>query len=681
MKHKPLVLTCALAGVWGAAPASALAAEPVVVLDSVVVTASGYEQKIKEAPASISVITREQLTRMPVANLNDAVRHLEGVNIVGGDPNDKDISLRGMPGSYTLIMVDGKRQGTREAMNRGTGGVQSFFMPPKEAIERIEVVRGPMSSLYGSDAMGGVINIITRKMPKAWHGSFSAGGTLQKRKDAGNGTEAGFWVGGPLIEDTLSLQLYGNYQERHEDAIFYPSNTTAGASGNRDSDYTAKLNYRPTANQDVEFEAGHQSLRYYSNPGKTLAASDKKSSTTHERDHWAISHSGRWSFGNTRAALYQEEETLKNSTSSSEPRITNTTFDGQLTLPFDRHVVKTGAQAGRQALRGVGKGDNQPGHPANADSINVNTWAVFAEDEFAVTDKLTLTGGARVDHHSVYGSHTTPRLYAVYALTPQWTLRGGVATGFKAPTLRQISPSYCMRTGGGSSKLGTLCGNTELKAEKSTSGEIGVRYDGTDRQSFSVTLFNNDFKDMVTSYDTGKPDKLTPGRSLYIYDNIAKVTIRGLEVGAVQPIGRDWKVTAKYTYLDSKRKESRETTFAGQSLNGQPLDRTPKHNLMVQLDWAASENANLWLRGNAYSKMYWAAFRNGAKGVRERPASHTFDLGGSYAITKSLSVNAAVLNLTDKVLPIDTRTREEGLSGNWMVDEGRRLWATVNYQF
>ncbi|WP_196491442.1 TonB-dependent receptor plug domain-containing protein, partial [Comamonas testosteroni] len=127
-------------------------------LETVVVTASGFEQEIKDAPASISVITREELEKGSYNNLHDALRDVPGVNLVPSDNNSNDISLRGMGVNYTLILVDGKRTNTRETQANGSTGTDQSWVPPLEAIERIEVVRGPMSSLYGSDAMGGVIN-------------------------------------------------------------------------------------------------------------------------------------------------------------------------------------------------------------------------------------------------------------------------------------------------------------------------------------------------------------------------------------------------------------------------------------------------------------------------------------------------------------------------------------------
>lgn len=127
-----------------------------------VVTAAGFEQRVEDAPASITVIEGEELRPKSYRDLGDAVRDVEGATVNGG-ADEQYISIRGMPGDYTLILVDGKRQSARESRTNGNSGYEQSFVPPAATIERIEVVRGPMSSLYGSDAIGGVINVITRE--------------------------------------------------------------------------------------------------------------------------------------------------------------------------------------------------------------------------------------------------------------------------------------------------------------------------------------------------------------------------------------------------------------------------------------------------------------------------------------------------------------------------------------
>jgi outer membrane receptor for ferrienterochelin and colicins len=661
-------------------------------LETVIVTAAGHEQLIKDAPASISVITREELDKKPYANLREVLSGLEGVSVVGYSASETDIMIRGMPAEYTLFLVDGKRQGTRETMNRGTSGVQSNLLPPLAAIERIEVVRGPMSSLYGSDAIGGVINIITRKVPKVWSGSGSLGGVWQKRGYLGDSRLGEFWVGGPIKSDVLGISIQGKSIRRDEDDYFVqpPGATSAavyGALEQKDESLSVRLSARPTTNQDVIVEAGRSELtlesstEYARNNPDALAPEAE-----HARDWWSITHNGRWGDGATTTLALQREtgtQTRRNADGTKrpgEPEIVNTVLDALVSLPLGKNLLKVGAQFTRNELSGIAQEAVVTGYPVNTDDVRLNAKALFVENEFFATDHLALTAGLRMDDDDRYGRHWTPRVYGVYHLNPQWTLRGGVAKGFKAPTIRQSTANYCMTTGASTGR-GSLCGNPDLKAETSVSSELGVRFGDDAGRSFSATLFNSDFKNKVASYDSGVIDPLLGSPwHVYIYDNIDEVTLRGIELGIEAPLSRAWKIASHYTYTDSKRKGG-EPSFDGSSLKGYPLDKTPEHVLNVQLDWTPRDALNFYARANYTGKQYWSAYRNGAMGVRERPATTTFDLGGSYAFNKTLSVKFTVLNVTDKVVKVDERGRPFGLDGNWMLDEGRRLAVTLNAQF
>ncbi|MFA6757108.1 MAG: TonB-dependent receptor plug domain-containing protein, partial [Sulfurospirillaceae bacterium] len=158
-------------------PQNILLANEATRLDDIqiVTTAGGYEQKITDAPASISVITQEDLEKKPYLNLLDAVRDIEVIDI--GETNDKTnngtVSIRGMGSDYTLILIDGKKQNNSgDIYPNSFEGAQLASIPPLSMIERIEVIRGPMSTLYGSDAIGGVINIITKKISQEWAGAI-----------------------------------------------------------------------------------------------------------------------------------------------------------------------------------------------------------------------------------------------------------------------------------------------------------------------------------------------------------------------------------------------------------------------------------------------------------------------------------------------------------------------------
>ena len=677
-----LGLLCALA-----TPAFA---QEAATLSTVVVTAGAREQAVKEAPASISVITREEIEASPATNLRELVGRLEGVVISAGGPSDNDISIRGMPGEYTLFLVDGKRQNTRETMNRGTGGVQSNLLPPLSAIERIEVVRGPMSSLYGSDAMGGVINIITRKVPTKWGGSVELGGVVQERSELGDTAHTNFWIGGPVKDDVVGLQIYGGLIKRQEDKVYYPGPTFQGAYGSEDRQVAAKATFKLSADHTVTAEVGTQQFSWDQTPGKTVATTGNRVHTEHDRDHWALTHEGRFGQLGTRVALQQEKASRTDWTNGvrnvASPDLTNTVLDAGITTPLGNSVFKAGTQISHTTLEGIARQDSIPAstYPLNADKVSLKNWALYAEDEYFLTERLTLTGGVRLDHDERYGSEWTPRLHGVYKLSEATTLRGGVANGFKAPTIRQSTAGYCMTSGGPVANFqppGTLCGNPNLQPETSTTTEVGVHHDFSGGSSLSATLFHNDFKNKVTSYDTGVVDPRVPARRIYVYDNISQVTLKGIELAASTPLSKTLKLSGNYTYTKSKRGAGGEPAFNGTSLVGQPLDRTPEHVLNAQVDWKATNALNLFARLLVMSEQYWAGFRNFANGTLRRPGSSTFDIGGSYDLNRTLSVKFALLNVADKVVPVDTRARNTGLSGNWMVDEGRRLAVSLNAQF
>lgn len=678
--NKRVLLGCvALSALAGAARAEMVDAS----VEEVVVTAAGYEQQIAQAPASISVVSSEELARRPFQTLEDAVRDLEGVSINGFDPNSTDIVIRGMPGEYTMIMVDGRRQSTRETMNRGTGGVQAGLVPPLAAIDRIEVVRGPMSTLYGSDAMGGVVNIITRKVPERFSGSLTVGGIVQEDGDHGNSDLGDFWLGAPLADGRLGVQVYGSLSNRGEDDIFYPAPFTYGANGMRSHSLGAKAAYLFTPEQSLTLEGGVNSLKYVETPGRSAGPTAAKLEEEHERNHFSATYEGDFTWGAARLAAYRENEKLENRSNGvlqNKPDLTNWTIDALVTVPLQRHTLTLGGQYIDTKVTGIAAQDVVTLYP-NTDKATRESWALFAEDRLQLTDDLIITGGARVDHYDQFGSHFTPRLYANYTIASGWTLRAGVAQGFKAPTLRQSTAEYCMTTGGGSLVRGPLCGNPDLEPETSTTFEGGVRYDGEAGRAFGVTLFHTKFKNKVVSFDSGEDDPRDPRRPLYIYDNVDRVRIQGVEITGAWPLRDDLMLKANYTYTDSERQGGGEPAFDGSSLDGAPLDSTPDHVLNGRLTWDITDRAGLYAAGYYTGVQYYSGFRNGALNTRKREPSTTFDLGGWFQLTDNVTLRGAVLNIADEIVPIDDRGRFQGLSGNWMVDEGRRFWASATVSF
>src|SRR5690606_38244642 len=252
-------------------------------LNDTVVSASGFEQKITEAPASISVISQEDLQQNRYNNLAQALDGVEGVDIrqSTGKTGGLNISIRGMPSEYTLILIDGRRQNPAGSVTpNGFGDTSTSFMPPMSAIERIEVIRGPMSTLYGSDAMGGIINIITKKVGTEWTGSVTADYTYQEERDFGDTGGTSFYTSGPLVDGLLGLNVRGSFFERQESDLTYGSGIKVSKRGpspvaGQNFNLGARLNFTPHDNHDfaLDFEKGRQR---YNNDNCQLGTLDGK---------------------------------------------------------------------------------------------------------------------------------------------------------------------------------------------------------------------------------------------------------------------------------------------------------------------------------------------------------------------------------------------------------------------
>ena len=652
--------------------------------DTIVVTASGFAQEMRDAPASITVITKEQLQNKPAANLIDMVKDVEGVSVIGGSLKP-DISIRGLSGDYTLIMVDGRRQNSRESRPNGSGGYEAGFIPPVEAIERIEVIRGPMSSLYGSDAMGGVINIITKAVADEWHGSMGMGGIIQESKDYGNSANTDFYVSGPLIKDKLGLQVYGRLNYRREDKLL------EGTPRKDDKNITAKLAFTPIEGQKFLAEVGRSTQEHTSTPGKSIdetttrggiVQKNNKSEVHNNRNHWALTWKGDWDEINSEVSVYQENTIRKTNTGkwnkvsedwvmayeARQPEVTNTVVDGKVTAFLPSNVLTVGGQYQYAKLKDDSVIKNKQ---TVTEKMTAEQKALFVEDEFSVTDDLTLTGGLRMDDHEFYGKHWNPRAYAVYKLTDEITIKGGVAKAFRAPTLRELSPNFGTSTQGGAA---IMYGNRDLKPETSVTEELGIAYDHESGFSASATLFNTEFKNKLTSYQVaGQTDPLT-GLNMFIYDNVGKANIRGVEMASRIPVAEKWNLNLNYTFTDSERKSDDEK-LNGKSLKGQPLEMTPRHMANARLDWQYRPDMNFYTQANYTGKQVWAAQRNGAKQPRERSGITTLDLGMTYQVMPNALLNFAVLNIAnEKGDDIET-------NGNWQIDEGRRYWANLKLNF
>src|SRR5690554_1075238 len=276
---RPTALASAIAVATVAALPAQAQSEDGARLENIVVTAAGFEQALRDAPASISVVSREELERRRFSNIGEAIADVPGVDVRSGTgkTGGLNVSIRGMPADYTLILIDGRRQNASgDVTPNGFGETATSFIPPLSAIERIEVIRGPMSTLYGSDAMGGVINIITRRVADEWSGSVAVDTTFQEDRDAGNSQNLTLYTSGPLVEDRLGLQLRGRLFDRDSSERMIPENDTGRdprPGEARIYSIGGRLNYTPDDTHELWLDL-ERARQVYDNDDNRLGVQD-----------------------------------------------------------------------------------------------------------------------------------------------------------------------------------------------------------------------------------------------------------------------------------------------------------------------------------------------------------------------------------------------------------------------
>lgn len=679
---------------------------PVQALDAVVVTASGFEQDIKSAPASISVVTRKELEEKSFSDLADALRDVEGIDVRGatGKTGNLNISIRGMPSEYTLVLIDGRRQNTAgDVTPNGFGDTSTGFIPPIAAIERIEVIRGPMSTLYGSDAMGGVVNIITRKVAKEWGGSVTLETQIPQNSDAGDLNKANFYLSGPIVDDMLGVALRGSIMRRGSSDLTFGDGgavSSRGPSpvGGRNYSVGAKFSLTPHKDHDLWLDLD-QSRQRYDNDECQLGNLDGtvrnkcnvldpnaihgyKDALRFNRDQAAIGHTSRFSFGTLESSvMYNQTKTLgrtipTEARPAGDPSVganrkletTNTVFDTKLVAPVgESHLLTVGGQYWRASMV----------DGLVTDKYKQDTYALFAEDEWNLTDTLTATLGARYDHHDAFGSNISPRGYLVWNPSDSWTFKGGVSQGYKTPRLNQLHSGVNSISGQGTS---INVGNPDLQPEISTSSELGVHYDSQQGWALGVTGFHNRIKDKISNTECGIASIAScaaeGANSASSYPiNLDSATTQGIEVTSRIDLAEDWSLRMNYTYTDSEIKKN--------GVKDGPLSDTAKHMANATLRWDANERYSLWLQGEYRGKSrrfdgspdgYTGSTLEAYEALGDLKGYTIFNLGGQYRVSNNLTLNATIYNLFDKdFLECKTWTDSSGdvLCGSPYIESGR----------
>ncbi|WP_180036532.1 MULTISPECIES: TonB-dependent receptor domain-containing protein [Acinetobacter] len=707
-------------------------ADPTHQLSTIVVSAAGFEQDIKNAPASISVVTKEDIEKKNATSIADLLADVPGIDVRNGvgKTSGLNVSMRGMGADDTLILIDGRRQTTStDVTPNGFGETSTGFMPPLSAIERIEVIRGPMSTLYGSDAMGGVINIITKKVSDEWNGNVTVSGNVMEHGKEADSWKTSFLLNGPLITDKLGLQLRGSYLDRQRSERVVEGSTSRDPRPNKADNYDlgGKLSFVMNDQNSFWLDTFHSS-QTYSNEGNRLGNEDWTTTTKlsdgsvvssadgykdeleFNRTQLAIGHDGDYDFGTWKTYIshsstetkgrslptgaFTESEILNNDPLIASPRkLKNTDIiaDSHLVSTIGNHKVTVGTQYKEQIIE-----DNIAQHITGKNEFDSKSWALYAEDEWRILDNLGFTLGGRYEDHSGFGGHFSPRAYLVWNTNDILTVKGGVSTGYKVPSAKALEDNLINLSRQGKS---FTFGNPDLKPEESTNYELGFNLQPNDQITFTTTAFYNEIENAIVSVGAQDHPLCTTGKTCSKNINANEAEVYGVETTLQYSIIPEWDLKAAYTYTKSKITDSNNPETEGNYYNN-----NPRNAFNLTSTWHINPNFDLWLQHEYKSSRVRStdSFESlDAEGQAIYQASgnklagyNLFNLGASYTVNDQLRFNMAVNNLLDKdfteyttVEYLDGTNNEttqsyrylSGLEGTYLP--GRNYWLSISYDF
>lgn len=591
-------------------------------LDEIVVTAKS-NKSIENLAGAITVITAEDIAKLNATNIKDILVRtsgiVEGVN-ESSTNGRKNISIRGLDSSYSLLLIDGKKVNSTDDYIKHSDYQYSWV--PVEMIERIEIIKGPKSSIYGSSAIGGVINIITKKNTKKFYGEIDVQAGISTAEEGGDEKKISANIGGK-ITDKLSLILGANKNDRElttgpgTSMYGVPTDNASYIEGLETTNGNLKLNYNIDDTQKVsasyikgeEIRELYDYPEYYKLDRNMYSASYEKNfeDISINLDYSRALSDSRYSGGTSNTYNYTHkltDDVLKAET--------------QVSMIKDNYIV-LGAELSKERyeryypMTGVTKYD-----------FEANSNAYYVQDEIQVNN-LIFTFGARLDDNEKYGNEVSPNLSVVYKLTENQRLKLSYAEGFKAPSLQEGSSEYSVYS------HGQYYGNDDLQSETSKSYELGYEFYGQDTL-FKTAIFSTQLENMITGEYIGDVYPYGPSMAIngYKYINIAKANIKGFETEIEYNLNENHVLNVNYTHI----KTEDEST-------GNELSFKPKNTVNVGLSSKFAYAISSYIGANYIGTQY--------DSNDEKVSGYTiFNAQFSKKIYENLTARIGVDNITDK---------------------------------
>lgn len=624
-------------------------------LKDVLITAKTNSQTIDTA-GSFTVITKKDIEENNIESIQNILENTVGINASANSRSingRKNITFRGMNPEHTAILINGKKLSNTDAQI-GHSDFQYNWIPIS-AIEKIEIIRGPMSSLYGSKAMGGVVNIITQKPLEAFAGNIKLKYSKPETSRGGVGKDISLNLSGQ-ITDKLATSLY--LEKKLLDEMENINGQINNETLNNPSEFEGKdisnamLNLWYTIDDEQEISMsilkGKElrdgvSVDLFKGLERQIKENKKETNSYFDelydidKNHYSVNYDKFLDFGNLNLKVYRTDSDIHAQSFKYTHKLIDDVLATELSVDsFDNNYLIFGAEYRKEKYEKIidDNGKILPiiGKERKGFSDNIDFTSLYFQDELELHDNFLLTLGARYDKHEKFGGEFSPKVYGVYKLDNNQRLKLGYGKGFNAPTLTQLSDSYTLVNPNAGH---AFKGNSKLKPEISDTYELGYEYNNS-KDIFKTTLFYTKLKDLIATKKTNISAGF--GLNYEIYSNINSAILKGLELEYTrESILRNLDFIFNYTYLHTKDEQ-----------NNRELNFRPEHKIDSSIKYNLDSNTYALLSIHFVGEQvnYDDIEREFTK--MEEYVTSRVQLSKNF--TKNLNASFGITNLTDKRL-------------------------------
>jgi outer membrane receptor for ferrienterochelin and colicins len=513
-------------------------------LDEIIVTATRTIRQLSSLPMPVTLISKKQIQKTGTTRLKDILLEQTGINFVTDQSGFTGIQMQGLAAAYTMIMVDGV-----PLIGRSSGNLDLNRITVNN-IKQIEIVKGPSSSLYGSEALGGVINIITEKPKKD-----TLKGAISYFTRAGSRNELDFNSNFVYRKDKFGLVAGIN---ANSSGGYDLSPETAFVTTQAHQNYTGDLKLTYDFSSQLELLIAQRYFYEEQTEGNVQSDWNSNVELRHKINN-------KWNLEYTFYATKFKTESQ---------------FNGALAV-FNQTLVRPEIRATTNLkngtlISGIGINFDALDRTFFENKETFNSKYIFTQYDFQPTERMNTVIGARFDSHNKYQSAFSPKISSSYKINDLLKVKASVGYGFKAPDFRQLFFNFNNSAGGyvvlGTRTLHNLYGNEpnvqatskDLKPENAIGYNFGFEVKPFRNLTIKTNIFRNDINDLINTVALpGGLPNLSPTTSVFYYENRAQVFTQGIEVDINYKFSDNMRFIGGYQYLEAKDKEEIRKIDAG----------------------------------------------------------------------------------------------------------------------